>query len=172
MKTRIAAPMMPAILMAGCAAPDMQSPSLAPRAIEQRSEEVQTPPPAPPAPASAELAADLMRLLDQARGGDRAFAAALPVTERAVAAARNAAVSSESWVAAQQALSNLDTVRAPTASALAELDSLFIALANTAAGDASVGGVAEAERARAEIEQLYNRQLEQLTGLRQGITGP
>ncbi|MCJ8155838.1 hypothetical protein [Sphingomonas sp. LaA6.9] len=170
-KIRVSAFVLPYLLV-GCATEGADSPSLAPRPIEQRTDAIETPEPAPPAPADAALKADLGRLLKQARDGESAFAAILGQTERAVTAARGAAAASESWIAAQQQLSALDGARAPTAAALAELDSLYVALADKATQDARVGGIEEAFAARGEVESLNNRQIARLAALQAALSNP
>lgn len=160
------------VALAACAQNDRGFPSLAPRPIEQRGEEIETPPPTPPAPASATLRADLDRLLKKARDGESAFAALLDSTEQAVSRARGAAPSSEAWVTAQQLLSALDAARAETASALAELDSLYVDLADKATRDATAGGVEEAYSARSEVEGINNRQIARLTELQAALKIP
>jgi len=159
--------------LAACAAGDRADfPSLAERPVERRSDEIETPPPAPPAPADAALAAELARLLADARRGEADFASALPAVERAVSAAARAAPSSEAWVAAQAQLSALDSARAPTAAALSALDSRFVDMAAGVASNTAVGGLAETEAARAEVEGLYNRQIERLQTLRTRLAQP
>lgn len=147
-------------------------PSLAPRPIESRPEAVATPAPPPPLAANASQAAELSTLLAQAREGEEDFAEALPGTERSVTAARGSATSSEAWVAAQAALSGLDAARAPTAAALAELDRLFIGLAETASANAAVGGIEEARAARGEVEALYSAQVARLQALQAALRQP
>jgi hypothetical protein len=66
-------------------------------------------------------------LLAEARQGQNAFEAALP-DARARAAAAGAATS-EGWIQAQMALSRLEAARAPTVTALAQLDALIVARA-------------------------------------------
>lgn len=162
---------LPLVLVA-CARTGGDFPSLAPRPIEQRSDAIETSPPTPPAPTDPALRADLDRLLKKARDGESAFAALLGPTERAVSGARGALPSSEAWVTAQQLLSALDAARAETASALAELDSLYVDLADKATRNASMGGVEEAYSARTEVEALNNRQIARLTELQAALKTP
>lgn len=116
--------------LAGCATTgDDTYPDLAPRAFEGRlttvpPEPVTLPPPPPPA---ADLAGRIAQLDAQAQAADRRFAAALPATQAAVGRARGAAVSSEAWVAAQAAISVLESERGPLSDALAETDALIVA---------------------------------------------
>ncbi|RJF93085.1 hypothetical protein [Sphingomonas cavernae] len=172
MKKALTATFLPSLLLAGCATETGNFPSLAPRAIEQRSDAEEPTAPITPTPADSTLKANLERLLQQAREGESAFSKILGTTERAVAAAKGAAPEAESWVAAQQQLSALDGARAPTAAALSELDSLYVSLADRATQDASIGGVEEAFVARGEVEALNDRQIARLTALQAALSNP
>lgn len=108
---------------------DDNYPDLAPRAVEGRlttvpPEPVALPPPPPP---TADLAGRIAQLDAQAQAAERPFAAALPATKAAVSRARGAAVSSDAWVAAQAAISVLESERGPVSDALAEVDALIVA---------------------------------------------
>ena len=172
MKIFRVAPLFLAASVAGCAGNQGDFPSLLPRPVEQRSEEVETPEPPAPAAADSAFAAQLAELLQQARAGDSAFNAALPAAERAVNAARQAAPASEPWVEAQRLISILDSARSPTSTALASLDELLVARAEGASRDAKIGGVEEAVAARAEAEAINARQAERLTVLRDALRRP
>lgn len=115
-------------VLGGCATtPDSDYPSLARRAIELRVPAAtvpSSPQPALPEPVTADLATAIAALDRDAMAGASAFAAGLPAAQTAVAAARGAAVESETWVLAQLAISRLDQNRAPTTVALAEADRL------------------------------------------------
>ncbi|QPQ55378.1 hypothetical protein IC614_01845 [Allosphingosinicella flava] len=63
-------------------------------------------------------------LVARAGAGQRAFDNAMPAAERA--AAQAGASGSESWIAAQQAISRLEAARAQTVEALALLDRLAV----------------------------------------------
>lgn len=100
-------------------------PSLRPRAFEAAGPAgapVPPPPPAPPARAAVVAQADA--LAARATAGQRAFARELPATRTALA--RAGEPDSESWIAAQQALSVLDASRVDTVTAMAELDALNV----------------------------------------------
>jgi hypothetical protein len=47
-----------------------------------------------------------------------------------------------------------------------------VSLADRASKDATMGGVADAATAQTEVEGLYNRQVERLTALRNGLSQP
>ena len=115
------------LLLAACA-PQGDFPSLAPRAIETAPDEPAEQPSPPPAPADPVLAARVEELLAEAEAGQRDFAGAAPAAETAVA--RAGASGSESWVAAQQAVSRLQAARGGTVEALAALDRLAVERAN------------------------------------------
>ncbi len=85
----------------------------------------------------AGLAAHLAALVDQAQSGDAAFNDAAAIAERLASAA--GAPQSESWIAAQQALSAAQSARGPTTRALGDIDGLgSTALATK--GGLSAGG--------------------------------
>ena len=110
--------------LAACAAPGPY-PSLEPREVERRyaaGDPERVPEPAPDLPV---LGGDVGAMLAEARRGDADF-------EQAVATARPLAAragpgGSESWIAAQQALSRAEAARAPTVQALADLDAYAVA---------------------------------------------
>ena len=110
------------VLLAGCAAPEVTAPSLAPRPAESIDPRVPVPDPVLPSAADAQLVARLDALIAQARSGDAAFQAAAANARRLAAGAGPR--ESESWVVAQQALSVAVAARAPVARAIAEIDAL------------------------------------------------
>jgi hypothetical protein len=121
-------------LVAGCATTGGEAyPDLGPRAVEGRLDTVPPEPVAlPPAPPpAADLAARIGQLGEQARAAQQRFEAALPATQAAVGNARGATVSSEAWVVAQSAISVLESERGPVDDALAEVDALIIAHADS-----------------------------------------
>ena len=112
---------MPATL-AGCAAPGGQPPSLAPRAAEAIDPRVPVPEQQPSTAVDPALSAQLAALIARAEAGDAEFRAAAAGAQQAAEAAGPAR--SESWVAAQQALSALVATRGPVTLALGDVDSL------------------------------------------------
>ncbi|MBY8821812.1 hypothetical protein [Sphingomonas colocasiae] len=169
---RLFIPLLAVPALAACTAPTGDFPSLAPRPVEQRSDAEPAPPAIAPAPADPALAAQLAKILADARKGESDFAAALPAAERAVSAARGTGPSSDAWITAQSQLSALDSARAPTAGAMTEIDSLYVSLADRASQDAKLGGVADAAAVQSEVETMYNRQVERLAALRNGLSQP
>jgi hypothetical protein len=159
---RPAAPLailLPLFAASGCAAPGPY-PSLAPRPAEKvyASEDERQPTPQPDDPA---LAAEIDRLVAAAKGGAAKFDTALPAAEATAAAA--GATGSDSWVEAQQALSRLETARAQTTAALADLDRVEVerASAGTLSGD---DGNA-LRTAKADLQALADAQGERLRRL-------
>lgn len=152
------------IPLAGCATTsDDAYPDLAPRAVEGRLDTVPPEPvPLPPAPPpAADLAGRIAQLDAQAQAAERRFAAALPVTQAAVGRARGAAVSSEAWVAAQTAISVLESERGPVSDALAEVDALLITRSD--AGDRA--GLDELAQLRDRLLAVVAAQQSTIDGL-------
>jgi hypothetical protein len=140
--------------LAGCAAQG-DFPSLAPRPVELGADAEASAPTAQVVPAAVDpaVAARIAALLADAREGDAAFEAALPQATSAVEAAGEA--TSESWIAAQLAISKLEARREATVVALAELDRLAIASAGTPALEAVTAALAEARGiAEAQVERI------------------
>ena len=169
MKTLLLAAPAGLLFLSACAASGDGYPSLAPRAIEQRGEEVVETPLPPPAPADATMGAQIAALLAEARRGDADFTALIEESRRAVSAAKGSGEGSERWLTAQQMLSALDAARQPTAAAMTALDSLYVELAARVTADASVGGLTESEAAHAEVQAIYDRQIAQLAALRDSL---
>jgi len=149
-------------LLAGCAASGSY-PSLLPRPAELAGAA-----PAPPAPVTPVAAADaainarLAQLLDQARTGQSAFEAAH--AEAAATVSRAGAAGSESWIAAQQAVSRLESARTPTVTALAELDAMARSRAETgiATAQADLDAIASAENQARTIAEAQEREIGRL----------
>ncbi len=112
----------------------------------------------------ANLTRQISDFLGQARRGQAEYEARRPAARAATAAAGSAG--SESWIEAQQALSRLEAARAPTVTALADLDELRVRRANIPvnAGDFAALGAA-IERADA----LARGQQEEIDRLRASI---
>lgn len=116
-------------LLSGCASDQDSYPSLAPRAIEQRSDAVMPAPSVSMAPdpaLDAQIAKMTAALAEQARTFDTAAAS----TKALVAAARKAGIGSGPWLDAQTALAELDGIRARSAATLSDVDALAIARAS------------------------------------------
>lgn len=114
-------------LSACAAAQGGDAPSLAKRAVEGRFDVA--PPPVevvPPGPLPADLAGRLARWEADAAAAQQAFAAERGAAATQVGAAAGAAIASERWVVAQQAISRLVAARAPLTAALADIDRLYL----------------------------------------------
>ncbi len=110
------------LALAGCTGKGPGYPSLAPRAIEQRSFAEPAPPPAPPQRADPEAAARFAPTIAQARAADAAFRRTLAEERGTLAKGRGAATGSDAWANAQVSLSRLQDAREPVIKALADLD--------------------------------------------------
>lgn len=156
--------LVPLLAAAGCAAPGPY-PSLAPRPAEKAYAEdadERKPVPQPDDPA---LAAEIDRLAATGRAGGADFDAALPAAQAATGAA--GAAGGDSWIEAQQALSRLESARARTTAALADLDRLSVERGS--AGTLGEGDRARLRAATAEIQALADSQAEVLRRLGESL---
>ena len=110
-------------------------------------------------PADANLSAHLAALIDQAQAGDAAFSDAAAHAERLAAAAGSS--QSESWVAAQQALSAAQAARGPTTRALGDIDGLA-ASALEQQGGIPAGNLAAIRAAAARVSEIDRRQSDRI----------
>ena len=115
------------LLLSACAQKG-DFPSLAPRAVESEDAGASRPETQTPVPSDADLLARIAALRADAAAGQQAFAA--DAARAAPLVAHSGASGSESWVAAQQMVSQMEAARSRTATALAELDALAISRAN------------------------------------------
>jgi hypothetical protein len=116
-------PLLAALLAGACSTPGVgPEPSLAPRAAEAIDPRVPIPDTVPKGPADAALAGKLAELVSAARTGAPQFDARLTNADRLAATA--GPMASESWVAAQQALSLLIEQYGVTTRAAADIDAL------------------------------------------------
>ncbi|QLC24019.1 hypothetical protein HFP57_02540 [Parasphingopyxis algicola] len=149
------------LLLASCAGPEGEAPSLTPRPIEGILDEPVRAI-APVASANdAALAAEIDALVREAEAGDRAFSQAYPAAQDAVAAAAGSSLESEAWIGAQLAVSALDSTRTDTTRALGSLDAIL-------AEQATTGEPAETERllaARERVAALYEAQVRRYEAL-------
>jgi hypothetical protein len=154
------------LLVAGCTPPVMTEPSLAPRAAESVDPRVPIPDVLPAGPVDAELAQRLQGLVDTARAGTSAFNAQELEANRLAAAA--GPMASESWIAAQQALSRLVERHGVTTRAAGDIDALagsrlegqhWIRPADREAIAAAAAEVASINTAQAEAIQRLTGQL-------------
>ena len=138
-----------ALATAGCAV-DSAYPSLAPRPIEDMSlaEPVQRPVPAgtPSAIATAHYAPSV----EKARAADADFRTTLAEAHDALDRGRGAAEGSDEWLAAQQALSRVETARDIVTAVLGDLD----AARNADAPRADSGEAAAVAHAYDEVHAI------------------
>jgi hypothetical protein len=144
------------LLISACTTlPSGREPSLAPRAAEAIDPRVPIPSEVIAGPADPALAARIAGLLAEVRSGDAEFQAAAPNAEQQAASAGPA--QSESWIAAQQALSALIATRAPVTKAISDLDGL--ASAELAAkGGMLPGDLQAVQAAAAEASAIGERE--------------
>lgn len=163
-------PLMILVFAGGCTA-TVDNPSLAPRAVERFT--VAEPVPAPPPPAA--LPEDASRqerasaLTARAREADHRFRTSLGEAETAVSRGAGAAPGSEAWVQAQQALSRAEVLREPVSGALAELDALQIASAETGVGTEAEAALTASLQ---EVITIDTREREAITALSARIALP
>ena len=153
--------------LSGCAAPGPY-PSLEPREVERRY--AGGDPEAVPTPVADDptIAARIAEHVALARSGDAAFEEALAIAAPLVA--RGGAVGSESWVAAQQAVSRAEAARAPTVRALADLDAYAIGLAAEKA--LSESDFERLTSATAALQAIANAQADSLERLQASLSSP
>ncbi len=145
--------------LAACAGPQVNAPSLTPRAAEAIDPRLPVGGEVPIGPAEPSVAARLAELVRAARQGDGAFASAAAEAERLAAVAGGP--QSESWVVAQQALSVAVAARAPTTRAMGDIDELA-ADRIEAQGGLGANNVAAIRSAAAEVAAIDRRQAERI----------
>jgi hypothetical protein len=148
--------------LSACSTPHGNYPSLAPRPQETIDPRVPVPSELHVGPADSDLAAHLAALVDQAQAGDRAFQAVAENAERLAASAGKP--QSESWVAAQQALSAVHEARGPTTRALGDIDTLG-ADALQKNGGISAGNLAAIQAAAGKVAQIDNAQANRIDAI-------
>jgi len=157
------------VTLSGCAMQQGDFPSLLKRPYE--SEPVMDAA-AAPATVISSLTADLQGRLSAAvtssGAADDQFQARLPVVKQRVDAARDAAVSSESWVVAHMELAALEIQRSSSVEALADIDALYREQLERETEADQIGGIAiiaerrdwvkaQVDRQQSEIEAMKNR---------------
>ena len=155
-------------VLAGCAPAGGPPPSLLPRAAEAIDPRLPVPGVVNDRPVTPALAARLSALVAQARDGDTAFS---PLVERAEQLAGAAgSPQSESWVAAQQALSAAVAAREPTTRALGDIDALGANRLQTEGG-LSPADLAAIQAAGAEVAAIDQRQAAVIGRLQARLAG-
>lgn len=156
-----------AIGLAGCATSSVTEPSLARRPAEAIGPRLPIASSPTLGPVDAALGAKLAQLVDEGKAGGAIFDA--QVGEARAAAAAAGAAQSESWIAAQQALSGLEGARAKTTRALADVDAIAAeriqrGIGLTAADLAAVEAASGALRALADGQAAVLDQLSATIG--------
>lgn len=154
------------VLLSACSAPGGPYPSLQPRAAERIDPRVPVERPVNNRPASASLLARLASLVAEAQSGDTAFASAADSAERLAAAA--GAPQSETWIAAQEALTAAIAAGKPTATALGDIDEIG-ARALQMQGGMAPNDLAAINRASAEVAALDQRHAERTKAIQRRL---
>jgi len=159
------------LLLSGCAGPQQGYPSLARRPAENAPTADPAPPPAP-AMSDPALDSELARMTAQVDAGAAAFDKAHATAERAARAANGAAVSSEAWVAAQSAISALESARSDSVSALASLDTLYVDRENAVADGTARSGAEAIAAVRSRALNIVDSQNDRLDALKGRLLQP
>ncbi|WP_336959382.1 hypothetical protein [Sphingobium aquiterrae] len=165
-----------ALLLGGCAVGSADGvagyPSLARRPIERQEAVAEASAPAPVATADDALATQLKTFSAQAHAGATAFDRSYGDADRLARKAAGADVSSEAWVAAQVALSDLESARNDSVSALASLDTLYVERANAIADGKAPGGLEAIDLARADALSIVDAQNDRLDAMKAVLRQP
>ena len=150
-----AVPLLLVPLLGACAASGVNAPSLSPRPAEAIDPRVRVPDPVVRTTPIPALVARLDSLVAQAIAGDRDFQ---PLVAHAADLARSAgARESESWIAAQQALSIAIAALAPVGSAVGDIDALG-AQRVQASGGIGAADLKAIDSAAARVAQIDSRE--------------
>lgn len=118
------------------------------------------------------LAAEVAALAARATAASGAFDTRLESSQRVVAAGRGAAIGSEAWVVAQQAISLLDSARYDSVAALASLDTLFVERSNAPDPGRAVTDSTTIDRERQRVLAMVDRQNDRLDALKADLARP
>lgn len=155
------------LLLGGCATAGGDYPSLAIRAGERPSGTALPAEPAPqppPPPLATGTAQRIEQAVEQARKAHAAFVATAGSATRAVSAARGARAPTDSWVAAQVALADLQSLRSQAVIAQADVELMF-AEERLAEPDRTTPTLDVLDEARAKIGGWVDEQNRTLAGL-------
>jgi hypothetical protein len=155
------------LVLTACSSAGGPYPSLQPRAAEAIDPRVQPVRPINDRPVARALAAQLASLVDQARGGESAFEPAAANAERLAASA--GAPQSESWIAAQQALSAAIAARAPTAVAQADIDAIGATALQTHGGIAP-NDLKAIQSAAADVASIARAQTDRIDAIKRRLS--
>ena len=153
-------------LAASCAPTGGPAPSLLPRAAESIDPRLPVVGPVNDRPVTSALSARLAELVAQARSGDADFRPAAERAEQMAAAAGPA--QSESWIAAQQALSAAVAARGAVTRALGDIDALG-GNRLQAQGGLSPADLAAIQAAAAEVGAIDQREAAAIDAVQQRL---
>jgi len=139
-------------LLAACASPSDEYPSLAIRDIERVNGTMEVEPAPPPAAPPADTLASLDDLAASALAAHERFLAAEPEARSITSSAAGASRGSEAWARAQVAIANLEAQRSQTMIALADLDRIYVDAATSNVSTDSISDV------RSQINTLVAQQ--------------
>ena len=154
------------LALTACSAPGGPYPSLQPRAAETIDPRVPVVRPVNDRPVTAGLAARLAALIDQAQSGDAAFDGAASVAERLAGGA--GPPRSESWIAAQEALTAAIAARRPTATAMGDIDEIGATALQNQAGIAP-NDFAAIKSAAARVGAIDSRQADRVASIQKRL---
>jgi hypothetical protein len=154
------------LALTACSAPGGPYPSLQPRAAETIDPRVPVVRPVNDRPVTAGLAARLAALIDQAQSGDAAFDGAASVAERLAGGA--GPPRSESWIAAQEALTAAIAARRPTATAMGDIDEIGATALQNQAGIAP-NDFAAIKSAAAKVGAIDSRQADRVASIQKRL---
>jgi len=154
------------LALTACSAPGGPYPSLQPRAAEAIDPRVPVVRPINDRPVTAGLAARLAALVDQAQSGDAAFDGAASVAERLAGGA--GPPRSESWIAAQEALTAAIAARRPTATAMGDIDEIGATALQNQAGIAP-NDFAAIKSAAAKVGAIDSRQADRVASIQKRL---
>ncbi|MGE5562173.1 MAG: hypothetical protein ACM3ZV_02565 [Bacillota bacterium] len=154
------------LALSACSSAGGPYPSLQPRAAEAIDPRLQPVRPLNDRPVTPALAAQLAGLVAQARSGDAAFEPEAARAEQLSASA--GAPQSESWIAAQQALSAAIAARKPSALAQADIDTLAATALQTQGGIAP-NDLKAIESAAAEVSRIARGQTDRIDAMQRRL---
>lgn len=118
------------------------------------------------------LATEVTQLGARAAAASAAFDAGLDARQRTVAAGRGAGIGSEAWVAAQQAISLLDSDRYDSVAALAGLDNLYVERSSAPDTARAAADSVTIDRVRRPVLAMVDRQNDRLDALKADLAQP
>ena len=155
------------VTLSGCAMSEGDFPSLLKRPYEDDPVMVESAaPPAANLALPADLQSDLSAAVARSAAAHDRFQAGLPAVKRRVDAARNAAVSSESWVAAHMELAALEIQRSPSVEAMADIDALYRTQLERETVEGQSGGTAIIARQRDAVQAQVERQQSEIDAMK------